>query len=85
MKKLEIETKVKEIFALQFGEELENITLETEILRHLQADSLDSVELVMSVEDRFDISISDEDANNLLTVGAVVDYVEKRLADKSSK
>lgn len=85
MKKLEIETKVKEIFALQFGEELENITLEENIISDLHADSLDSVELIMSVEDRFDIDITDEDANNLLTPGAVVDYVERKLADDSSK
>jgi len=83
MERQEIEQKIKEIIALQFGTGLDDIGLETNFISELNADSLDTVEVVMGVEDRFDIAVPDEDANNLLTVGAVVDYVEKKLADKS--
>lgn len=82
---LEIESKVKEIIALQFGMSLDEITIDTNFLTDLNADSLDAVEVIMSVEDRFDISIPDEDANNLTTIRSVVEYVEKNFADKSSK
>ncbi len=85
MSRIEIESKVKEIIALQFGMTLDEITIDTNFLTDLNADSLDAVEVVMSVEDRFDISIPDEDANNLTTIRSVVDYVEKNFADKGSK
>lgn len=83
MDKLEIEQKVKEIVALQFGVPLDEILPSHDFINDLNADSLDSVELVMCVEDRFDMSIQDEDAERLLTVQSVVDFLEKQLAEKS--
>jgi len=85
MSNLEIESKVKEIIALQFDVRLDDIRISTDFMRDLSADSLDSVEIVMAVEDRFDIIVPDEEATNLITVKSVVDYVEKKLADDSSK
>lgn len=81
MSRIEIESKTKEIIALHFGMELDEITIDTNFVTDLNADSLDAVEVIMSVEDRFDISIPDEDANNLTTIKSVVDYVEKNFAN----
>jgi len=85
MERQETEQKIKEIVALQFGFRLDEIESGTNFISDLNADSLDTVEIIMCVEDRFDISVPDEDANNLLTVGAVIDYVGKILEDKGSK
>ena len=69
--------KIREALAQQFELEPETITLETNLIDDLGADSLDVVELIMSLEDEFGISISDEDAAQLYTVGRIVDYLEK--------
>lgn len=85
MNRLEIESKTREIIALQFDIKLDDLRLETDFISDLNADSLDTVEVIMMIEDRFDISVPDEEAINLLTVRAVVDYVEKKIADNSGK
>ena len=54
----------------------ESITLDTNLIDDLGADSLDVVELIMSLEDEFGVTISDEDAAQLYTVGRIVDYLE---------
>ena len=69
--------KVKSVLAQQFELEPESITMDTNLIDDLGADSLDVVELIMSLEDEFGLSISDEDASQLLTVGKIVDYLEK--------
>ncbi len=69
--------KVKSVLAQQFELEPESITMDTNLIDDLGADSLDVVELIMSLEDEFGLSISDEDAAQLLTVGKIVDYLEK--------
>ena len=69
--------KVKSVLAQQFELDPENITMDTNLIDDLGADSLDVVELIMSLEDEFGLSISDEDAAQLLTVGKIVDYLEK--------
>lgn len=68
--------KVRDALAQQFEMDPDNITLETNLIDDLGADSLDVVELIMSLEDEFGISISDEDAAQLYTVGRIVDYLE---------
>lgn len=68
--------KVREALAKQFELDPESITLETNLIDDLGADSLDVVELIMSLEDEFGVSISDEDAAQLYTVGRIVDYLE---------
>ena len=67
--------KVREALAKQFEMDPESITIDTDLIDDLGADSLDVVELIMSLEDDFDIRISDEDAAELRTVRRIVDYL----------
>lgn len=69
--------KVKSVLAQQFELDPESITMDTNLIDDLGADSLDVVELIMSLEDEFGIAISDNDAAHLYTVGRIVDYLEK--------
>lgn len=68
--------KIQNILAEQLEVPADSITAETNIVDDLGADSLDVVELIMSVEDEFGISVSDEDAAELTTVGKLVEYIE---------
>lgn len=68
---------VKDALAKQFEIEPESINIDTNLVDDLGADSLDVVELIMSLEDIFGISISDEDASQLFTVRRIVEYLEK--------
>ena len=68
--------QVRDALAQQFEVEPDSITMDTNLIDDLGADSLDVVELIMSLEDSFGISISDEDAAQLYTVGKIVDYLE---------
>ena len=69
--------KVKSVLAQQFELDPESITMDTNLIDDLGADSLDVVELIMCLEDEFGIAISDNDAAQLYTVGRIVDYLEK--------
>ena len=73
----EIFEKVKKIVSEQLGVEEEIVNMESTFVDDLAADSLDIVELIMSIEEEFDIEISDEDAEKIVTVGDVVKYIEK--------
>lgn len=70
-----IKEKVIEIISEQMGADKSEITRETSFINDLNADSLDTVELVMEFEDEFDMSIPDEEAEKIQTVGAAVDYI----------
>lgn len=70
-----IENKVIEVISEQMGVDKSEITRETSFINDLNADSLDTVELVMEFEDEFDMSIPDEEAEKIQTVGAAVDYI----------
>ncbi len=72
-----IEERLREIIIKQFGEGENTATLETSFVNDLGADSLDVVELVMELEDEFDVSISDEDAEKMQTVGDAVKYINE--------
>jgi len=74
----EIEEKIKEIVCQQLGVSEEKLTDETSFVNDLGADSLDTVELVMEIEDEFGLSIPDEDVEEIQTVGAAVKYVAEK-------
>ena len=69
--------QIRSALANQFELDPETITMDTNLIDDLGADSLDVVELIMSLEDEYGIAISDEDAAQLYTVGRIVDYLEK--------
>jgi len=75
----DIEAKVKAIVSEQLGRDQAEITRETSFVNDLNADSLDTVELVMEFEDEFDMSIPDEEAEKIQTVGQAIEYIEKIL------
>lgn len=69
--------KIKAIVVEQLGVDEDEVTMETSF-EDLNADSLDVVELIMALEEEFDIEIPDEDAEKLTTVGAAVEYIRER-------
>jgi acyl carrier protein len=79
----EIENKVIDIISEQMGVDKSGITRETSFINDLNADSLDTVELVMEFEDEFDMSIPDEEAEKIQTVGAAIDYIANIARSKS--
>lgn len=80
-----IEKKVIEIISEQMGADKNEITRETSFINDLNADSLDTVELVMEFEDEFDMSIPDEEAEKIQTVGAAIDYIVNIAQSKSKE
>ena len=75
MTESEIEAKVTDIVAEQMGVDKAEITRETNFANDLNADSLDTVELVMEFEDEFETSIPDEEAEKIQTVGQAIEYI----------
>ncbi|MCK9485074.1 MAG: acyl carrier protein [Candidatus Marinimicrobia bacterium] len=71
--------KVQEIVAEKLGIEKSKITMEASFIDDLGADSLDTVELIMKMEEDFGIEIPDEEAEKLKTVGDVVNYLDSKL------
>jgi len=78
----DIESKVIAIVAEQLGVDKTEISRETSFVNDLNADSLDTVELVMEFEDEFDMSIPDEEAEKIQTVGQAIEYIEKIAKEK---
>ena len=70
-----IETQVKEIIVEQLGVDPEKVTTDAKFIEDLGADSLDTVELVMTFEEKFSVEVSDEDAEKLKSVEDVVAYI----------
>ena len=69
--------KIKEIIVDQLGVEEEAVTMETHLMKDLDADSLDAVEIIMAIEEEFDIEVPDEEAEKFQVVGDIVKYVEE--------
>ena len=76
----EIFDKVKEIIIEQLGVTESSITMKASFIDDLGADSLDIVELIMALEEEFDIEIPDSDAEKVVTVGDVVEYIKDHVA-----
>ncbi len=72
----EIFEKVKGIIVEQLGVAENNVTMEASFIDDLGADSLDIVELIMALEEEFDMEIPDSDAEKIVSVGDVVDYIK---------
>ena len=79
----EIVDKVIQIVSEQMSVDKAEVARETSFVNDLNADSLDTVELVMELEDEFDLTIPDEDAEKLKTVGEAIDYIAKHLEGNS--
>lgn len=73
-----VEARVKEIVCEQLGVSEEEVTPEASFIEDLGADSLDIVELVMALEEEYEMEISDEDAEKIKTVHDVINYIEGR-------
>jgi acyl carrier protein len=74
---MSVEDKVKKIIAEKLSVDLNEVVPEASFVDDLGADSLDLVELIMSMEEEFDIEIADEDAEKMLTVKDASDYIDK--------
>ncbi len=69
--------KIKELIAEQLDVDASTITMDTDFMKDLEADSLDAVEIILGVEDEYGIEIPDEVAENFTKVGDIVSYVEE--------
>ena len=76
---MSVEEKVKKIIAEKLSVDLDEVVPEASFVDDLGADSLDLVELIMTMEEEFDVEISDEDAETLVTVNDAIEYTRKQL------
>jgi acyl carrier protein len=77
--RMDVEAKVKEIIVEQLGVDVEEVTTGASFIEDLGADSLDTVELVMALEEEFDLEIPDEDAEKIAKVQDAVTYVSSKI------
>ena len=84
MNQNDIETRVKKIVVEQLGVKEEEVTTESSFVDDLGADSLDTVELVMALEEEFETEIPDEDAEKIITIKDAVKYIVERM-EKETK
>jgi acyl carrier protein len=78
---MSVEQRVKEIIVEQLGVDPEQVTNEASFVDDLGADSLDTVELVMALEEEFGLEIADEEAEKITTVGEAIEYIEKNAVE----
>ncbi len=73
-----VEERIKKIIAEQLGVEEDDVVADAKFVEDLGADSLDTVELVMALEEEFEIEIPDEDAEKIQTVSAAIDFIKEK-------
>ena len=83
--KSEVAERIIEIVAEKMDKPKEEITPEKSFVNDLGADSLDTVELMMDIEDEFDLSIPEEEAQKIATIGDAIKYVEEHAGNRSQK
>ncbi|MBE6030637.1 MAG: acyl carrier protein [Firmicutes bacterium] len=71
--------KIREIIMEQLSVDEDAVTMDTHLMKDLEADSLDAVEIIMAIEDEFEIEVPDEDAEKFQSVADIVKYVEDRI------
>ena len=77
-----LEDRVKKIIVTQLAVDIAEVNPQSQFVQDLGADSLDTVELVMALEEEFDVEIPDEDAEKIKTVGEAVTYIQDKLSKK---
>jgi acyl carrier protein len=81
---MSVEEDVKKIVIEKLGVKPEEVTPEARFIDDLGADSLDTVELIMALEEKFGVEVPDEDAETLTTVGKAVEYIEKKASEQGA-
>ncbi|GBC76061.1 Acyl carrier protein [bacterium HR07] len=81
----DIADQVRQIIAEQLMVDIEEVTDDASFIEDLGADSLDTVEMIMEIEDEFGIEIPDEDAEKIQTVGKAIEYVKKKVEAQQAK
>ncbi|GJL53725.1 MAG: acyl carrier protein [Nitrospirales bacterium] len=76
---MEVQERIKKIIAEQLGVEEDEVVHDAKFVDDLGADSLDTVELVMALEEEFDVEIPDEDAEKIQTVGGAIDFIKEKV------
>ena len=74
--------KVKDIIIEQLQVDESEVTMDTNLMKDLSADSLDAVEIIMAIEDEYEIEIPDEEAEKFANIGDIVNFIEDQIADK---
>ena len=74
--------KIKGIIAEQLGVDEDAVKMETHLMKDLEADSLDAVEIIMAIEDEYEIEIPDEEAEKFANIGDIVHFIEEQIANK---
>ncbi|HOY10894.1 MAG TPA: acyl carrier protein [Candidatus Omnitrophota bacterium] len=77
-----VEEKIRSIIAEQLGVKVDEVTSQASFIDDLGADSLDTVELIMALEEEFSVEIPDEDAEKMTTVGDAIKYIEEKATKK---
>ncbi|HPB67884.1 MAG TPA: acyl carrier protein [Candidatus Omnitrophota bacterium] len=77
-----VEEKIRSIIAEQLGVKVDEVTPQASFIDDLGADSLDTVELIMALEEEFSVEIPDEDAEKMTTVGDAIKYIEEKSTKK---
>lgn len=79
---MSLEDDVRKIIVDQLGVDAAQVTQDARFIDDLGADSLDTVELIMALEEKFDIEVPDEDAEKLVTVGKAIEYIEQKIGEQ---